>query len=159
MHSARAVLKAGQEVKLKARGRSMLPAIQTGDVVTIRPVSCGAIAVGDIIAYEDVKRNKGLVCHRVVGVRGQAYLVKGDTYLRYTERVPVGEVLGKAVAVERAGRTIDLERGFWRFSAPSLGRISRRLPGALFIFACICWILHLFRLALVRGCQPDQGRA
>jgi signal peptidase len=57
------------------RSGSMEPAINIGDVVIVGPVSPGAIHAGDIITY---KLDKNLITHRVLSIKGDTLITKGD---------------------------------------------------------------------------------
>jgi signal peptidase I len=47
------------------RSGSMTPAIRTGDVVVVRPVSPTEVAVGDIVTFRDPADDDRLLVHRV----------------------------------------------------------------------------------------------
>lgn len=63
---------------------SMAPAIRTGDVILIRPLSPGeTIHEGDVITYRVAGAAKTMITHRVVGTvavdgKAAAYVTKGD---------------------------------------------------------------------------------
>ncbi|MHB9143909.1 MAG: signal peptidase I [Symbiobacteriia bacterium] len=61
---------------------SMWPALKTGDLVAVRPVTAPQLQVGDIITYEDSRDRNVLVTHRIVArdlAAGTAvFQVKGD---------------------------------------------------------------------------------
>jgi signal peptidase len=56
------------------RSGSMSPAVNTGDVVIVGPVS-GGIKPGDIITYQ---QDKNLITHRVISIEGDTLITKGD---------------------------------------------------------------------------------
>lgn len=61
---------------------SMSPAVNTGDLVAVRPVDPAAIHVGDIITYRDHQSPALLITHRVIAITpgevGPVYTTKGD---------------------------------------------------------------------------------
>jgi signal peptidase I len=67
---------------LVIRSDSMSPAFRAGDVLVVRTVAAGAVAVGDVVTFSDSSRGGALVSHRVVAVeqRGQerAFVTRGD---------------------------------------------------------------------------------
>lgn len=93
------------QVRFRADGQSMQPNVLDGDTVVIAPISAGRPQRGDIAL---TRSEGGFVLHRVVGydaVTG-AILTRGDSG---QENDPcAAKVLGKAIAIERDGRTISL---------------------------------------------------
>ena len=109
----------------------MLPSIRGGDVVHVEPADHADIAVGEIVCYAP---SAGvLVVHRVVARRGDRLVTRGDA-LAHREVVPGAEVLGRVVAVERAGRVRRLEtplaRAMARAMVTAAPLVRRALPAA-----------------------------
>ena len=93
----------------RTHGTSMEPMLrQDRDLVTVR-VPTGRLKKYDVALY---KRGKAYVLHRVVGVKPDHYLIRGDnTYA--IERVPDGAVIGVLSAFLRKGKNHDVnERGY-----------------------------------------------
>jgi len=125
------LLARGRSVRFRAPGRSMYPAIREGETITVRPVSPSAVKVGDIILY---RWEKGVIAHRVIrivldpakagapqGPKARCspsqssilsphhlFVLQGDSSGACAEHVKPQQILGKVVAVDRAGRRIDL---------------------------------------------------
>ncbi len=77
---------------------SMEPAIRTGSIILIKPVS--EYAVGDVITFGSIPRGKVPTTHRIVEMRAQSgamvYQTKGDANEESDEReVREREVIGK----------------------------------------------------------------
>ena len=92
-------------VRFRADGQSMQPNVLDGDTVVIAPISAGKPQCGDIAL---TRGDRGFVLHRVVGfdaVTG-AIVTRGDS--GQANDPCVTKVLGKAVAIERDGKTISL---------------------------------------------------
>ncbi|MFW6107386.1 MAG: nucleotidyltransferase family protein [bacterium] len=110
---ASTLLAQGAAVRFRAHGRSMLPFVRHGDVLTVEPLGGEAPRVGDVVLHR-VPGGR-LLAHRVVGrsrADGQAALVtRGDAALAPGHRVSPGQVLGRVVARQRAGTTVRLDRG------------------------------------------------
>ncbi len=93
-------------VRFRADGQSMQPNVLDGDTVVVAPISATVkIARGDIALS---RKENGFVLHRVVGfdpVTG-GIVTRGDA----GQQNDPGDakLLGKAVAIERHGRTISL---------------------------------------------------
>jgi hypothetical protein len=104
------LLGCGYDVRFRAPGRSMHPAIREGETITVRPVSPSAVRRGDIILY---RWQQGVIAHRVVGIEKAVggdfrLMTRGDAAGAQVEPVAPDQVLGKVVAADRNGRRIDL---------------------------------------------------
>jgi hypothetical protein len=101
-------LRAGLELKFRAVGTSMIPAIWPGDVLTVQPASVAFPKVGAIAL---TLARGSLRAHRVVEHRGTAVArsirTRGDALSMCDPEAPSAEVLGTVVA--RNGR--HFERG------------------------------------------------
>jgi len=100
-------------LRFTASGRSMHPLIRDGDILTIEPVDPWSLRVGDIAFYRP--SDSKVVVHRVVGKLAQngrlIFLIRGDASDGPCEVVPAECILGRAVLLERNGRTVRLDRG------------------------------------------------
>ena len=101
----------GLPVTILARGGSMRPALRDGDVLTVAPLS-GPARVGEVVA---ARRGRLLALHRVHEVQGGRVRLCGDACAQDDGFFTPGELLGRAVAVRRAGRTLTPLRlgGAW----------------------------------------------
>ncbi len=99
----RRLLASAGELRLVVLGTSMAPTIRPGDTVVIRPLA-GALRVGDVLVYA---RSGQLWCHRVL-VPGRSTITKGDNRGRPDAPVPAAAVIGRAVALQRGGRIVEL---------------------------------------------------
>ncbi len=105
----RAVLPRGVFLRFKARGFSMHPFIQDGDVVTVSPRG-GEPRPGDVVACCHPKTQK-LIVHRVTALQAGGYLIRGDNAPEGDGLVPLQDILGLVTRVERNGRRVLLGRG------------------------------------------------
>jgi Peptidase family C25 len=106
------LLSRGYRVRFRAEGASMRPTVRGGEKITVEPVS--EVKMGDIALY---LAERGLIAHRVVGIRkenGKApvFLTRGEAIGSAEEAVHELKILGRVVAAERNGRSIDLA-GRW----------------------------------------------
>jgi len=110
---AEEVVRAFGEVRLRVFGISMVPAIFPGDVVSVRRASIEEISVGEAVLYS---RSGRLFVHRVVDRTSAAtgdrsgelrLITRGDRMRRDDFPVAPSELLGRVVAIERAGRRVD----------------------------------------------------
>ena len=110
------LLGAGHAMRFRARGSSMYPLVQDGDMLDVCPVGDTAIDVDDIVLYRS-SRN-GIVVHRVAAIIGQGekvtLRVKGDSVGKADPEVQESQVLGRVVNIERRGRRIAPAPHLWR---------------------------------------------
>jgi signal peptidase I len=107
------ILARGSQVRFEARGASMRPFIQDGDLVTIQAVEAGSVKKGDILL---ARMNGGrLVVHRARQVTPAFVLIQGDAVMDPDGRLSLSSILGRVTAVERAGRPVHFNHGMQRF--------------------------------------------
>ncbi len=99
----RETIGAGEPTWLPVRGRSMRPLLSRGTRILVARAT--RIRVGDLLAYEC---EGSIVCHRVLGRRGHAFLTRADHRGAEAERVMPAQIVGVVVALEGAGVVIDL---------------------------------------------------
>jgi len=110
------ILQSGNSLRFTAHGYSMAPFICDGDVITIEPVPAETLKVGDVIFYH----TGGEVCvaHRIVGRHKEGdeiiLRIRGDSSLRYDEKIRSDQIMGKVVEVQREERVIHLRKGLNR---------------------------------------------
>lgn len=106
--------KLGKISTFKCEGRSMLPLIAAGSMVSIEHLSAKKIKVGEIIVF---RRSSHLIVHRVLKKyrrKGNLFfLEKGDSILR-AGIVEEKNVLGKVIKVKRGGKPVALDTHAWR---------------------------------------------
>lgn len=106
-------LEGGSSGILHVRGNSMLPTLQEGTVVRIRPAGAEAIAVGRIAVF---RKDRMLVIHRLVWKRREngeiRYLFKGDN-APVIDRVEAARVLGVVEGIVSASGSIASNGAAW----------------------------------------------
>ena len=107
-------LERGQRVRLTVNGSSMLPFIRNGDVVEFEPMR-SMPTLGDILLVQYPSADRYVV-HRVVGIEGDAFFLRGDAQKHREGPFTRRDVLGKLVALYRNGRRRALDCGPWRFA-------------------------------------------
>jgi hypothetical protein len=117
----RAVLDKGKPFRFEARGTSMHPFIQDGDVVTIEPFAEGGPRTGDVVAFVHPGTG-GVRVHRIVKAEGGRYLLKGDNALGDDGAFGRDALLGLVAGQERRGRARRLEPAF---ISPIMAALSR----------------------------------
>jgi len=92
-------LRAGNAIRIRVNGTSMLPAIWPGDVLTVVPATDAAPAPGDVALTAGHGR---LLAHRVIerSERGGAValVTRGDALASADPVAQAGEILGTVVA-------------------------------------------------------------
>jgi len=137
---AESVRKCG-EIRLRAVGTSMVPAIHPGDVLSIQPINLEEVSRGDVVVYA---REQVLIVHRVVQTSddsSEPYLVtRGDRLRRDDAPIPAGEVLGRVVSIERKNRRVRVYP-FSNRAGQALRLVLRRSERAtsLFLRANALW--------------------
>jgi len=114
------LLRRGARVRFRATGRSMQPTILEGEAITVEPVAPAAITRGDILLY---RWERGVIAHRVIRIERtndgtvtqpsvlspqSSFILRGDASASSDTPIQAEQVIGKVIAVERAGRRIDL---------------------------------------------------
>lgn len=117
----RAVLARGKPFRFTARGFSMLPFIQDGDVITVSPLDGRPPRLGEVVACCPPATRK-LVVHRVSARVTGGYLLRGDNAPESDGLIPDEEVLGLVTRVERDGREVWLGLGWERLLIAFLAR-------------------------------------
>ena len=124
-------------VRIQLGGSSMFPLIRyKKDYVTIVPLEVPPVP-GDIVMFADPSRNR-YVMHRVWEVRDGEVLTWGDNCTYDDGWIPMDEIWGKAVRVERGRKTIQMnaQKGMrWAYFWHPVGRVyrfaARRIKGVL----------------------------
>jgi signal peptidase I len=102
-----------------ARGSSMNPTVRDGDRLRVVPVAERDVKQGQIVLLQTPGGR--VVAHRIRRIgreSGRRLLtLRGDSLRRDDGVAPCTQVLGRIVAIERGGRTIDLESPFHRVLA------------------------------------------
>jgi signal peptidase I len=133
------LLRRGHSVRFRAKGSSMHPTIREGEAITVAPAEPSAVRRGDVILYRFAR---GVIAHRVAGIeRGPdgtlVFVPRGDASQSGDEPVEQLAILGRVVAVERGGRTLNPASSgaralavAWVAAARLLGSLRARLRGA-----------------------------
>ena len=124
-------------VRIQLGGSSMSPLIRyKKDYVTIIPIEAPPVP-GDIVLFADLIRDR-YVMHRVWKVKNGEVLTWGDNCDRKDGWIPMDDIWGKALQVERGRKTIQMNarRGllwasFWHRAGRVYRFVSRMKNGVL----------------------------
>ena len=104
------------ELRLRATGTSMLPALWPGDLITIRVEEFDRVSRGDMILYA---RDNRFFIHRVIKTQIKSdsciLITRGDALSENDPPVCVPEFLGKVACIHRFGRQVSMRqsRSVW----------------------------------------------
>lgn len=104
------VLAKGVPFRFKAKGFSMRPFIEDGDVITVVPFSPPEAHSGDVVAFIDPRVDR-LAVHRIVAKSDEGILMRGDNLPEEDGIVPMDNLLGLVTKVERQGQEVSLGLG------------------------------------------------
>jgi signal peptidase I len=111
------ILNSGVGLRVRVTGRSMMPLLRGGELLTLRKVPCSSLKRGDLILF----RNKvGYpILHRIVHtIRGKsgtiAFQTKGDALIAFDGPVHDQAILGKVCKIEKGAKCINMETGIQR---------------------------------------------
>ena len=107
-----ASLASGAQARFEADGRSMLPLVRPGDVLSVRTLGADEPRSGDVVAVGGTQ-GEGLLVHRVLRVRGGRALVRGDNTTVANGEFARDQIIGVVSRVERDGREVWFGSGRW----------------------------------------------
>ena len=123
-----AVLSRGRAFRFCARGWSMSPFIQDGDVITVSPLPSNLPRVGEVVAFVRPEDER-LVVHRVLARRNSAVFIQGDNGPGLPDGfIPRDALLGRVTRIERRGKAVWLGLGPERFAIAWLSRLALLIP-------------------------------
>jgi signal peptidase I len=103
-------------IRFRAKGFSMRPFIQDGDLITVSPLQNSPVKVGDVVLYKTV--DDQAIVHRVIQKtikdNKTVFFIKGDAAFSQPEEVDTERILGRVVAIERNGRKRKLDTKLYR---------------------------------------------
>jgi signal peptidase I len=99
------LLAEGKNIRIKAHGYSMYPAIKPGSLIIIEPISHkGKPSVGEIIA---IRREQGLIVHRLTRVilkdDVRYYIARGDSNAYADKPITIERIAGRITGSEATG--------------------------------------------------------
>jgi signal peptidase I len=144
-------LAAGKVVRLSVTTTSMAPFLQPGDRLLLSAVTSQSLQVGDIVALAVLPLP---LVHRLVALMSSGsnllLVTKGDSGATCDRPLPPAALLGRVVAVERAGGRLELTSLRARLVARLLAALSSRRAGTARLHPVLlrCAMDCLLRLAM-----------
>lgn len=107
----------GKNVKIRARGYSMLPLIrQERDLIILSPLQNDSLSLGKIIlAY--IPERRGYVLHRIEKIDGEKIILRGDGNVWGRETCNKSHALAECRSIVRGKTTIDSRSIWWKVTA------------------------------------------
>lgn len=136
-------LRAGQRMRFRPLGGSMIPFIRQEDIVSIYPGQ--GCRLGDIVLWQ---AGETLVLHRVVAKRQGLIITKGDSLSQLDAAVAPQQIRGRALLLERGGRVWRLHTFRQRWLGLAFSLTVPLIPGLMALLASI-----------KRGVQAVPGQA
>jgi signal peptidase I len=75
----------------------MLPTIQDGEIVHVKPVATDMLRIGDIVLLRTGEQFKA---HRIIRKRGQCFITRGDAGVDSDGEIRCDQILGRVTAKE-----------------------------------------------------------
>jgi phage repressor protein C with HTH and peptisase S24 domain len=104
-HVLRALLADGKAVRFRASGTSMAPAIRDGETVIVE--AHNRLRRGDVVLFRE-PRSARLLAHRIVSVRSDGLILRGDAAEGWEGPVGPAMIVGRILGVERGGAVHSL---------------------------------------------------
>lgn len=107
----------GKNVKIRAKGFSMLPLIrQNKDVIILSPLQSSSLQPRKIIlAY--IPNKQGYILHRIEKIDGNKIILRGDGNVWGREICSQSDALAEARAIIRGKKIISDQSIWWKFIA------------------------------------------
>lgn len=98
----------GLGFRFHAKGRSMLPTIQDGEILHIHPVNPRELKIGHIVLFRD---ETGFKAHRILHKQERNFVTRGDASCETDGVVRAEQIIGKVIAKEclRTGSIVRLD--------------------------------------------------
>lgn len=124
---------AGERVRIRAKGNSMLPLIRSGsDEITLQPLTPQSLRKGAIVLAR--LKNGTYVVHRIAKLHRKVVWLRGDGNPYAQERCTTDDLLAEAVEIGRNGKSVTPTSLRWkmvRYLWPT-NRFLRRLLLAIY---------------------------
>jgi Peptidase S24-like len=90
----------GYGLRFQAKGRSMMPTIQDGEIVHVKPIASDILRIGDIVL---LRRGEEFKAHRIIRKRGSLFITRGDAGVGTDGEIRSDQILGMVIAKEPIG--------------------------------------------------------
>jgi hypothetical protein len=134
------------QVRIRALGTSMFPAIRSGDVLHVARAAAETLSPGEIVVVRSASR---IFAHRLLrrSPSGAVIVTRGDAHLHEDPPASYRDVIGRVVAIEREGRSLHVPV---RLSTP------RRWRGIAASVSSALWRRTVGRLPRLHPAEPGR---
>lgn len=123
-----------------ARGWSMAPFIQDGDVITVAPFQRKTPGIAEVLAFIHPETGR-LVVHRAVARHGTAFQIQGDSVAEQSDgMIPIKNLLGRVTRIERNKEQVFLGLGVERYLIAWFSRARLLIPIRRWLAGCRNWL-------------------
>jgi len=113
---------ATEALRVMVTSDSMRPLLRGGDVVVVQSTDPHAVQPGAVLV---VQRGGEWITHRLLAVDERGWHTHGDNTRYGDEAVSADQIVGRVIAIERGGQTIDLQQPRWRAVDRRINRVQR----------------------------------
>ncbi len=138
----KSVLKRNALFRMRASGYSMFPFICDQDIVTIAPLMHRP-RIGDVAVFEHPTYHR-LAIHRIVGRRGDFYLLRGDNSRQFDGWLHRDQLFGHVIGLKRNEKNVSFGLGIERIIVAMMSRMKvliRLRKNMLFFRPLFRWII------------------
>lgn len=96
----------------EGEGQSMVPLINKDDKLQMIKIDIKNLQIGDIIVYYN---NKNFIGHRIVKIKRNQIITKGDNNPFLDKPLNLNQILGKVTAIEGTYGILDLSTFYMKF--------------------------------------------
>jgi hypothetical protein len=119
-------------LRFRAHGRSMLPTIRSGDILTVEKSDSTELCIGDVVMIQTVSGS--VLAHRIIKQNGDIWTTCGDALQTHDAPFTADQLIGIVRSIEHNGSERHLSRTTGRFMAATsrhgktvIGRVIKRL--------------------------------
>ena len=99
---SRELIETSARLRFRAHGRSMLPTIRCGDILTIEKADATELRIGDIVMIRTAAGS--ILVHRLIKRKANTLTTCGDALYAHDESIPNDQLIGIVRAIEHNGR-------------------------------------------------------
>jgi len=155
---AQGLAASGIAFRFHAKGRSMVPLIQDGDVLQVEPIGSYELKIADIVLF---RKDGEFKAHRILRKKGGVFTTRGDAGMQTDGVVTREQVLGRVVSklCPTTGRQISLSGAAPR-TRFFLTEMRRRIAIPLLFILSIWFLLSTTAAAqIVVSGSPSSANA